>query len=326
MSFDTVPSPIRPIKIGNVTVKNNLALAPMAGITNSAFRRLAAEGGAGLVVTEMVSAESIKYGNRKSFKMLELYPGEMAAVQVFGADPASMALAARAAADYGAAIIDINAGCPVKKVTRNGAGSALMGNPVLFGRIIEAAAKAVKIPVTVKFRVGLRPGEICGPELAKIAESSGAAAITLHGRYASAMHSGPVDMDAVAASAAAVRIPVYGNGGITDAAGVKAFLEAGCKGAAIGRASVYNPMIFREIVSAFSGGAEHVSTSERLDLFIRYLRLNTELYGEIKGLATARKLVGYWLKGVPGAAAARMRFMTLTELSEAEALVRGLIT
>ena len=325
MSFDNVPSSIRPVKIGNVTVKNNLALAPMAGITNSAFRRLAAEGGAGLVVTEMVSAESIKYGNKKSFKMLELYPGEMAAVQVFGADPASMALAARAAADYGAAIIDINAGCPVRKVTRNGAGSALMGNPVLFGRIIEAAAKAVKIPVTVKFRVGLRPGEICGPELAKIAESSGAAAITLHGRYASAMHSGPVDMDAVAASAAAVRIPVYGNGGITDSAGVKAFLEAGCKGAAIGRASVYNPMIFREIEAAFSGGKISVSEKDRLAMFLRFLRLNAELYGEEKGLSAARKLAGYWLKGLPGAASARMRFMTLTKLAEAEELVNSLV-
>lgn len=313
------------IKIGNVLLKNNLALAPMAGITNSAFRRLAAEGGAGLVVTEMVSAESIKYGNRKSFKMLELSPGETAAVQIFGAVPESMALAARKAEEYGASIIDINAGCPVKKVTKNGAGAALMSNPALFGRIIEAAAKAVKIPVMVKFRVGLRPGEICGPELARIAEASGAAAITLHGRYASAMHAGPADMQAVAETAAAVEIPVYGNGGINDACSAKAFFDAGCKGVAIGRASVYNPMIFREIISVFSGAEEHISATERLELFIRYLRLNSELYGEEKGLSAARRLVGYWLKGVPGAATARMRFMAMTKLSEAEELVRGLL-
>ena len=316
---------IQPLKIGNVVIKNNMALAPMAGITNSAFRRVVSESGAGLAVTEMVSAESIKYGNKKSFKMLELYPGEMAAVQIFGADPSSMALAAKAAADYGAAIIDINAGCPVKKVTKNGAGSALMGTPLLFGKIIESVAAAVKIPVTVKFRVGLRQGEILGPELARIAESAGAAAITLHGRYASAMHSGPVDMDAVAETAAAVHIPVYGNGGICGSDEAAAFLQAGCSGIAIGRAAVGNPLIFREIAAALGGNDCNPATAEdRLALFLRYLRLNVELYGEAKGLSVARKLAGYWLKGLPGAASARMRFMSMTRLSEAEEMVRNL--
>ena len=316
---------IQPLKIGNVILKNNMALAPMAGITNSAFRRVVSESGAGLAVTEMVSAESIKYGNKKSFKMLELYPGEMAAVQIFGADPSSMALAAKAAADYGAAIIDINAGCPVKKVTKNGAGSALMGTPLLFGKIIESVAAAVKVPVTVKFRVGLRQGEILGPGLARIAESAGAAAITLHGRYASAMHSGPADMNAVAETAAAVHIPVYGNGGICGSDEAAAFFNAGCAGIAIGRAAVNNPLIFREIAASL-GGREysHASDKDRLDLFMRYLRLNVELYGEAKGLSVARKLAGYWLKGIPGAASARMKFMTLSKLTEAEELVQGL--
>ena len=316
---------IQPLKIGNVILKNNMALAPMAGITNSAFRRVVAESGAGLAVTEMVSAESIKYGNKKSFKMLELYPGEMAAVQIFGADPASMALAAKAAEDYGAAIVDINAGCPVKKVTKNGAGSALMGTPVLFGKIIESAVAAVKVPVTVKFRIGLRSGEVLGPALARIAESAGAAAITLHGRYASAMHSGPADMDAVAETASAVHIPVYGNGGICGSDDAEAFFKAGCAGIAIGRAAVNNPLIFREIAASL-GGREysHASDKDRLDLFIRYLRLNAELYGEAKGLSAARKLAGYWLKGLPGAASARMKFMSIAKLSEAEELIQGL--
>lgn len=311
---------INPLKIGNVLLKNNIALAPMAGITNAAFRRVASEGGAGLAVTEMVSAASIKYGNKKSFKMLELYPGEMAAVQIFGSDPDAMALAARAAVEYGAAIVDINAGCPVHKVIKTGAGAALMSNPALFGRIIESVAAAVNVPVTVKFRIGLRPGEMCGPQLAHIAEASGAAAITLHGRYASAHHSGPPDMDAVAATASSVKIPVYGNGGISGRDTAAAFIGAGCAGIAIGRAAVHNPMIFREIKTG-----EIPSENVRLQAFMRYLRLNAELYGEAKGLASARKLAGYWLKGIPGAAAARMKFMTLTTLAEAEELVNGLV-
>lgn len=314
------------MKIGNVELKNNLALAPMAGITNSAFRRLAAEGGAGLVVTEMVSADSIKYGNEKSFKMLELAPHEKAAIQLFGANPSSMALAAQKAQEYGAAIIDINAGCPVKKVIKSGAGCALMKNTLLFGQIIEAVVKAVSVPVTVKFRVGLHSGEVLSAELARIAEKAGASAITLHGRYAAAHHSGSVDIEAVAAAAASVKIPVYGNGGIDSAQSAEIFLKAGCSGLAIGRASVYNPMIFQEISAALLGENITVSNSERLRLFMRYLRLNAELYGEVKGLARARKLVGYWLKGMKGAANARMKFMSLQSLEAAESLINSLKT
>ncbi len=314
---------LQPVSIGPLKLKNNLALAPMAGITNAAFRILAAEGGAGLVVTEMVSAESIKYGNKKSFKMLELLPGEHpAAIQVFGADPASMALAAQAAEQAGADAVDINAGCPVKKVRRSGAGAELMLKPMLLSDIISKMVKCVKVPVTVKFRVGLTAGENLGPLLARVAEEAGAAAITLHGRPASQFHTGPIDLDSMAATAAAVKIPVFGNGGVENAAGARAILEAGCAGVAIGRAAVYNPALFAEIAAGLSGepGAA-VSSAARMRLFLRFLELNAGIYGEEHGLARARKLVGYWLKGLPGAAGARGAFMSLKTLKEAEALL-----
>jgi len=314
---------LRPLQIGQVGLKNNLALAPMAGITNAAFRILAAGGGAGLVVTEMVSAESLKYANKKSFRMLELLPGERpAAIQLFGADPASMALGAQAAERAGADLVDINAGCPVKKVLRSGAGAALMKTPLLLGDIISRMVKSVKVPVTVKFRVGLEAGENLGPLLARIAEESGASAITLHGRPASQFHTGPIDLEAVAATAAAVKIPVFGNGGVENADGARALLEAGCAGVAVGRAAIFNPAIFSEIAAGLSGGSvPPPSGADRMRLFLRFLELNAGLYGEERGLTRARKLVGYWLKGLPGASGARSAFMRLKTLKEAEELL-----
>lgn len=314
---------LRPLRVGRVELRNNLALAPMAGITNAAFRVLCAEGGAGLVVTEMVSAESLKYGNKRSFKMLELLPGERpAAIQLFTSDPACLALAAREAERAGADIVDINAGCPVHKIMRSGAGAALMKKPQLLADLISCAAKAVKVPVTVKFRVGLEPGENLGPLLARVAEEAGAAAITLHGRPASQHHSGPIDLDAVAATAAAVKIPVFGNGGVENSAGARALLEAGCAGVAVGRAAVFNPAVFSEIAAGLSGAAvETAAPAFRVNLFLRFLELSAGIYGEEHGLARARKLVGYWLKGLPNAASTRGAFMTLKTLKEARELL-----
>jgi len=314
---------LRPLTLGGVNLKNNLALAPMAGITNAAFRILAAGGGAGLVVTEMVSADSIKYGNKKSFRMLDLRPGEgPVAIQVFGADPATMAHAAQAAERAGAALVDVNAGCPVRKVRRSGAGAELMKAPMLLGDILSRMVKSVKIPVTVKFRVGLEAGENLGPLLARVAAEAGAAAITLHGRPATQFHTGPVNLDYMAETAAAAGIPVFGNGGVENAAGARALLEAGCAGVAVGRAAVFNPAVFSEIAAGLSGGeVPPPSDAERVRLFLRFLELNAGIYGEEHGLARARKLVGYWLKGLPGAAAARGAFMSLKTLKEAEELL-----
>lgn len=318
----TVPL-LRPLRIGGLELRNNLALAPMAGITNAAFRVLAAGGGAGLVVTEMVSAESLKYGNKRSFGMLELLPGERpAAIQLFGADPQSMALAAQAAERAGADMIDVNAGCPVKKVRRSGAGAELMRSPQLLADIVSRMVKSVKVPVTVKFRIGLEAGENLAPLLARVCEEAGASALTVHGRPAAQFHSGPVDLGRVAAAAAAVKVPVFGNGGVGNAAQARAMLEAGCAGVAVGRAAVYNPAVFAEIAAGLSGeSVPPPSDADRIRLFLRYLELNAGIYGEEHGLARARKLVGYWLKGLPGAAGARGAFMSLKTLKEAEELL-----
>ena len=314
---------LRPLKVGSLQLANNLALAPMAGITGAPLRVLAAEGGAGLVVTEMISTESIRYANRKTFRMLELMPGEHpVAVQLFGADPASAAFAAMEAEKAGADVIDLNAGCPVRKVMRSGAGSALMKTPQLLARMLTAMGKAVKVPVTVKFRVGLAAGENLGPMLARVAEEAGAAAITLHGRPASQHHSGPVDLDAMAAAAAAVKIPVFGNGGVDGPEAAKVMLSTGCAGVSVGRAAVYDPCVFREIAAGLSGRPQGATDhAARVRLFMRFLELSAGLYGEEHGLARARKLVGYWLKGLPNSAAARASFMTLKTLKEARELL-----
>jgi len=315
---------IKKLKIGSVELKNNLALAPMAGITNTAFRALCIEGGAGLVVGEMVSAESIKYGNKKSAKLLEVYPSEHPiATQIFGSDPESMALAARFAADLGADIVDINAGCPVRKVLRSGSGAALMKEPAILEAIVKKTVKAVKVPVTVKIRCGLTAGEVISPRLALIIEGAGASAITLHGRAASNFHTGPVDLDAMAATAAAVKIPVFGNGGVRTAEDAARILATGCAGVAIGRAAVEDPSIFLEITAGLKGPVHEVTIdpARRIKLFIRFLELNTALYGGDEGVVRARKLVGYWLKGFPNSSALRGDFMKAAGLNEAKALL-----
>ncbi|HBB67374.1 MAG TPA: tRNA dihydrouridine synthase DusB [Elusimicrobia bacterium] len=315
---------IRKLKIGSVELRNNLALAPMAGITNAAFRSLCIEGGAGLVVSEMVSAESIRYGNKKSLKLLEIYPSEHPiAMQLFGADPGSMARAAKLAEELGADIIDINAGCPVKKVLRSGAGAALMKEPLILDAIVKKTVKAVSVPVTVKIRCGLVSGEVISPRLALVIESAGGSAITLHGRPASSFHTGPVDFDALAATAAAVRIPIFGNGGARTAADAARILGTGCAGVAIGRAAVENPSVFSEIAEGLKGAAGGAAPdpARRIKLFIRFLELNAALYGGDQGVVRARKLVGYWLKGFPDSSALRGAFMKTAGLNEAKALL-----
>jgi tRNA-dihydrouridine synthase B len=321
---------IKPLKIGSVKLNNNLALAPMAGITNAAFRSLCIEGGAGLVVSEMVSAESIRYGNKKSLKLLGIHPSEHPiAIQLFGADPESMAAAARLASELGADIIDINAGCPVKKVLRSGSGAALMKEPLILEAIVKKVVKAVTVPVTVKIRCGLISGEVISPRLARVIEGAGASAITLHGRAASNFHTGPVNYAAMAATAAAVKIPVFGNGGARTAADAVKILETGCAGVAIGRAAVENPSVFLEITESLQGSLHEVKPvdpARRIKLFIRFLELNSALYdrtieGADEGVVRARKLVGYWLKGFPNSSALRGDFMKTAGLNEARALL-----
>jgi nifR3 family TIM-barrel protein len=313
-------SPIRPLKIGGVTCKNNLALAPMAGITDSPLRMLCLRGGAGLVCAEMVASLGVKYENPRTTRMLMLDSGEHpCSMQIFGGDDTAVACAVEAAKREGADIIDINSGCPVRKIVKAGAGIALMKDGIAFARIIASAVKAAgSTPVTVKTRVGLKQGEAFSARLAKIAEGEGAAAVFLHGRYASAVHSGPVDYDALAATAAAVKIPVIGNGGVCCAEDARAILNTGCAGGMIGRAAVGNPFIFEQIIAELSGEDYHpLDARSRSQIFLELFDACVLRYGPRTGLNRTRKTAGYFITGFPNCASVCVRFLSIADHEEA---------
>jgi len=311
------------LSIGKVNCANNLALAPMAGLTDSPFRRLCLEYGAGLVFCEMVSAQAVKYGNTRTEAMLELEADEHpVSVQIFGGDEAAIAVAARAAEASGADIVDINAGCPVKKILKSGSGAALMKDEKTFARVVSAAVGAVKAPVTVKFRTGLRAGAPLGAALARIAQDCGAAAVSVHARPAENVHSGPVDLAALEQVCRAVSIPVLGNGGVACAADARRMLDAGCAGVMIGRAAVGNPFIFAEISAALKGKPiAPVPARERAALFQRLFEMNARRYGPETGFSRLKKASGYWLKGFPGASSLRASFAQAQSPEEARRLM-----
>ncbi len=315
-------SVIVPLKIGSVVCKNNLVLAPMAGITDSPFRVLCLRGGAGLVCAEMVSAHALHYGNAKSGRMLQVNSKEHpVSMQIFGADEQTIREAAQNAQRAGADIIDLNAGCPVKKINKAGAGCVLMKDEVKLGRLLEAAVKAVKIPVTLKTRIALNHHEFLGAKLAKLAENCGAAAVTLHARAAVDVHSGEPNVEALANACAAVKIPVIGNGGVTSATRVKEFLAAGCSGVMIGRGAVGNPFIFQDIIDELSGKNPPTHTPQkRLAIYQALIEENVAYYGERIGVNRSRKTAGYWIGGFPNAAEVRGKFVRLDTLAEIQAL------
>ena len=313
---------IHPLKIGSFTSANNLLMSPMAGITESTFRVLFLNGGAGIVCAEMVSAHALHYGNEKSGRMLRVNPKEHpVSMQIFGSDEATIAEAAKNAEAQGADLVDLNAGCPVKKINKAGAGCVLMKDEAKLGRLIEAAVKSVKIPVTLKTRVALTHREWLGARLAKLAQSAGAAAVTLHARAAVDVHSGPPNIPALAEACAAVTIPVIGNGGVQDASLAKQFLQAGCAGVMIGRGAIGNPFIFRDIIEEFDGKTPSSHTAKnRLAIYLDLIRENVAYYGERIGVNRSRKTAGYWIKDFPNAAEVRGAFVRLDTLAEIEAL------
>ncbi len=315
-------NPIRPLTIGSFTASNNLLLAPMAGITDSPFRVLCLKGGAGIVCAEMVSAHALHYGNEKSGRMLQVNPKEHpVSMQIFGSDEATIAEAARNAEAQGADIVDLNAGCPVKKINKAGAGCVLMKDEAKLGRLVEAAVKSVKIPVTLKTRVALTHKELLGARLAKLAENAGASAVVLHARAAVDVHSGPPNIPALAEACAAVKIPVIGNGGVTDAALAEKIFEAGCAGVMIGRGAVGNPFIFQDIIDAFAGKTPSThSPAFRLGIYLDLIRENVAYYGERIGVNRSRKTAGYWIKDFPNAADVRGTFVRLDALADIESL------
>jgi len=297
------------MNIGNIELKHGLLLAPMAGVTDRTFRRLCCEHGAEYTVTEMVSAKAIHYKDKKTDELARLYDGESpAAVQLFGREPDIMAEAVKHIIEtVHPAAIDINMGCPVKKVTSNGEGSALMREPELVSAITESAVKASDIPVTVKIRSGWDASSVNAVEIAKRIEAAGAAMVCIHGRTRDQMYMPPVDLDIIAEVKRAVTIPVIGNGGIETSGDALKMLEyTGCDGVMIARGAYGNPWIFSEIAEK-SEGREYTypEKSERLNTAKRHLEMLVEDKGEITGVREARRYIAWYLKGMEGSAAAR---------------------
>lgn len=313
---------VRCVKIGVFAAPNNLWLAPMAGVTDGPFRALCLRGGAGVVCAEMVSAHAVHYGNARSTRMLQIAAREKpVSMQIFGSDEATIAEAARAAEQRGADIIDINAGCPVKKINKAGAGCVLMTDPVHLGRLIAAAVKAVSVPVTLKTRIALKRGTILGPEIARIAESEGASAVMMHARAAEDVHTGAPNLDALATVCAAVKIPVFGNGGINGPEMAQKFFDAGCAGLLIGRAAVGNPYIFSDIKKGLAGEkVTPLDYKRRAEIYLALIEENVAHYGERIGVGRSKKTAGYWLRDFPGAADLRAKFVRLEKWEDIKKL------
>ena len=309
-------------KIGNVEIKNRVVLAPMAGVCNSAFRRIIKEMGAGLLYAEMVSDKALVYNNEKTKEMLYMTEDERPiSQQIFGSDKESFVEAAKIIEkSMHPDIIDINMGCPANKITKNGEGSALLKDPKLAGNIVEAIKKVSTKPVTVKFRKGWDADNIVAIEAAKVFEQAGASAITIHGRTRTEYYSGKSDLDIIKQVKDAVKIPVIGNGDIIDGESAKRMFEyTGVDGIMIGRASIGKPFIFKEVQQYLKNEQyQEPKYEEILNIIIRHIELEIKTKGEKIGIKEMRKHISSYLKGMPRSAEAREKINKITDKNELE--------
>lgn len=300
---------LMPITIGNITLPNNVFLAPLAGYTNYAFRRLCKGYGAGLCYTEMVSAKGLKYGSENTEELLYTDEKEgLTAVQIFGSDPAILRAACEHEKLAPFPIVDINMGCPVPKIYKNGEGSALMANPALAEKIVKECVKSGKI-ITVKFRIGLTQEQLITEEFAKRMEGAGASLLTVHGRTRDKIYAGDVHFEEIAAAKRGVKIPVIANGGVfSKEDGDRLLRETGADGIMVARAALFDPQIFCELTGT--------PQENRLEMFKKQLKWTGQVCDERFTTVFMRKMAAFYVKGVRGAASFKERLFKATAPNE----------
>lgn len=316
------------MRFNNLEVEPPVFLAPMAGVSDYPYRQLVREMGVKLLYTEMVSAKGYEYGNQRTKELIEFQKGEdgKIAVQIFGEEADFLARAARdIEEEYNVDLIDINMGCPAKKIVKNGAGSALMKDLELAREIIEEVVQAVSIPVTVKMRSGWSEENINAVELAQIAEDAGAAAVAVHGRTRKQFYKGEADWDIIEEVSNSVQIPVIANGDIFSAEDAEAVLhKTGCEGMMIGRAAQGNPWVFKEIIEYLRTGKKPIppTDEDKIDFAVKHIKLAVDFYGEKQAVPLMRKHIAWYIKGMPYSTKVKNKVNQIFDKNELISLLR----